>query len=156
MLKASASGNAVKVSATVSGVKSDSQDLKVHILLVEKELTYSGENGIRFHPMVVRAMGGKDDNGFALTPGTTLPVEQSWDLAKVSAGLKTHLDEYEAQGHRGNAFKFIEKKYAIDSANLAVLVLVQDVKTRHILQAAYADLAPAARGTAAAANNEAK
>jgi thiol-disulfide isomerase/thioredoxin len=145
-LKASENGNAVTVSATVNGVKSDSQDLKVHVLLLEKELTYSGENGIRFHPMVVRAMGGKDDDGFALTPGIPLPVEQNWDLEKVSAGLKTHLDEYEAQGHRGNAFKFIEKKYAIVSTDLAVLVFVQDVKTRRILQAAYADLSPAGRG----------
>ncbi|MEI9975031.1 MAG: hypothetical protein WDO73_25060 [Ignavibacteriota bacterium] len=155
-LKASQSGNTVKVSANVSGiVKNDSQELKVHVLLLEKEVTYSGENGIRFHPMVVRAMGGTNADGFA-APANATSVEQSWDLEKVSAGLKTHLDEYEAQGHRGNAFQFIEKKYAIDSANLAVLVFVQDTKTRHILQAAYADLSPAARSVSDSANNEPK
>jgi hypothetical protein len=141
---ASASGNSVKVTASVEGVKSESKDLKVHVLLIEKELTYSGENGIRFHAMVVRAMGGKDDDGFALDPTAPAPIEQSWDLEKLSAGLKTQLDDYEAKGHRGNAFKFIEKKYQIGSSNLAVVVFVQDSKTKHVLQAAFVDLNPSA------------
>jgi thiol-disulfide isomerase/thioredoxin len=142
-VNASANGNSVNVTAAVDGVKGDSKDLKVHILLLEKELKYSGENGIRFHPMVVRAMGGKDDDGFALAPGAPVSFEQAWDLDKVSAGLKAHLDDYEAKGHRGNAFKFIEKKYQIDHGNLAIVVFVQDAKTKHILQSAYVDLNPA-------------
>ena len=143
-VNASANGNSVNVTAAVDGVKSDSKDLKVHILLLEKELKYSGENGIRFHPMVVRAMGGKDDDGFALTPGAPVSFEQDWDLDKVSAGLKAHLDDYEAKGHRGNSFKFSEKKYQIDRGNLAIAVFVQDAKTKHILQSAFVDLNPAA------------
>ena len=126
------------------GVKSDSKDLKVHILLLEKELKYSGENGIRFHPMVVRAMGGKDDDGFALAPGAPASFDQAWDLDKVSAGLKAHLDDYEAKGHRGNSFKFSEKKFQIDRGNLGLVVFVQDAKTRHILQSAFVDLNPSA------------
>jgi thiol-disulfide isomerase/thioredoxin len=141
-VKASIDGNSVKVSAEVAAVKSESKDLKVHVLLVEKELRYSGENGIRFHPMVVRAMGGKDDDGFALDPGAPLSMEQVWDLDQVSAGLKTHLDEYEAKGRRGSSFKFIEKKYRIDRGNLAVVVFVQDAKLKHVLQAAFVDLIP--------------
>jgi thiol-disulfide isomerase/thioredoxin len=142
-VQASAAGDSVKVSATVAQVKTESKDLKVHVLLLEKELTYSGENGIRFHPMVVRAMGGKEDDGFALDPANPAPVEQSWDLDKISASLKKQLDDYEAKGHRGNSFKFIEKKYQIDRGNLAVVVFVQDSKTKHILQAAFVDLNPA-------------
>ncbi len=133
-------GNVVSVKADVDGVKGDSPDLKVQVLLVEKEITYSGENGIRFHPMVVRAMGGGDDDGFALKPNEAASFSQRWDLNEVSAGLKKHLDEYEAGGHRGNAFTFIEKKYQIDRGNLAVVVFVQDVKTKHVLQSAYLDL----------------
>jgi thiol-disulfide isomerase/thioredoxin len=143
----SAAGNSVKVTAAVAAVKSESKDLKIHILLVEKELTYSGENGIRFHPMVVRAMGGKDDDGFPLKPNAPASVEQVWDLDQVSAGLKAHLDDYEAKGHRGSSFKFIEKKYRIDRGNLAVVVFVQDAKNKHILQAAFADLNPPAPRT---------
>ena len=146
-VRASASGNAVSVSASIDGVKSESKDLRVHVLLLEKEITYSGENGIRYHPMVVRAMGGKDDDGFALNPAAPSPLEQSWDLEKISASLKTQLDNYEAKGHRGSPFKFIEKKYQIDRSNLAVVVFVQDAKTKHVLQAAFVDLNPAAGRT---------
>jgi hypothetical protein len=141
-VQASVVGNSVKVSATVASVKTESKDLKVHILLLEKELTYSGENGIRFHPMAVRAMGGKDDDGFALDPAAPAPVEQVWDLDKISASLKKQLDDYEAKGHRGNPFKFIDKKYQIDRGNLAVVVFIQDAKTKHVLQAAFVDLNP--------------
>jgi thiol-disulfide isomerase/thioredoxin len=135
-------GDAVKVTAAVDPMKADSPDLKVQVLLLEKLITYSGENTIRFHPMVVRAMGGKDDDGFALVPGKTATIHQDFDLDKVAAGLKAHLDDYEAKGHRGNTFKFSEKKDKIDRGNLAVVVFVQDAKTKHILQSAYIDLNP--------------
>jgi hypothetical protein len=131
----------VKVSAAVDNVKSDSKDLKVQILLVEKEIRHLGENGVRFHPMVVRAMAGAEGPGFALTAPTGF--EQIFDLDKVSAALRKHLDEYEAKGHRGEAFQFPEKKDAIDRGNLGVVVFVQDAKTRRVLQAAWVDLGAA-------------
>jgi thiol-disulfide isomerase/thioredoxin len=149
-------GNSVKITAGVAALKSQSKDLKIHILLVEKELKYSGENGIRFHPMVVRAMGGKDDDGFPLEPGAPVSVEQAWDLDQVSAGLKTHLDDYEAKGHRGNSFKFIEKKYRIDRGSLAIVVFVQDAKTKHVLQSAFVDLNPPAAHAATSNAGEPK
>ena len=134
-------GKTVKVAANVAGVKSDSKDLKVQILLVEKELRYSGENGVRFHPMVVRAMGGEKAEGYAIAANGSGTFDASFDLDKVSNALKAHLDDYEAKGHRGETFKFSEKKYQIDPHHLAVVVFVQDDKTKHVLQAAYVDLA---------------
>lgn len=128
---ASVSGNVVKVTGSVDGVKPESEDLKVQVLLVEREVRYTGENGIRFHPMVVRAIGEEKAEG---------SFSRTFNLEEVSAGLKKHLDEYEAGGHRGESFKFIEKKYAIDQKNLAVVVMVQDMKTKHILQSALVDL----------------
>jgi len=141
-LKADAtlSGNAVKVRATVEGVKSESKDLKVQIALVEKELRFNGENGIRFHPMVVRAMGGTKGEGFAVDPATGAGYEHTFDLDEISKAIKAHLDDYEAKGHRGEPFTFSEKKYQINRAGLAVVVFVQDDKTKHVLQAAYVDL----------------
>ena len=130
-LHAAISGNTVKVEGTLDGVKDKSADLKVRVLLVEKEIRYTGENGIRFHPMVVRAIAeAKADGAYS----------HSFDVDAVSAGLKKHLDEYEAGGHRGESFQFIEKKDAINRANLAVVVLVQDDKTKHVLQSAMIDL----------------
>jgi thiol-disulfide isomerase/thioredoxin len=143
-LKADAtlSGNAVKVKASVDGVKNESKDLKVQIALVEKELRFNGENGIRFHPMVVRAMGGAKGEGFDLDPAADARFEQTFDLDEVSKAIKAHLDDYEAKGHRGESFTFAEKKYQIDRADLAIVVFVQDDKTKHVLQAAYVDLSP--------------
>ena len=143
-LKADAtlSGNAVKVRASVEGIQSDSKDLKVQIVLVEKELRFNGENGIRFHPMVVRAMGGTKGEGFAVDAAASAPYEQTFDLDEVSKAIKAHLDDYEGKGHRGETFTFAEKKYQINRADLAVVVFVQDDKTKHVLQAAYVDLSP--------------
>jgi len=128
---AAISGNTVKVTGAVGDVKEKSGDLKVRVLLVEKEIRYNGENGIRFHPMVVRAIAEEKADG---------AYSHTFHVDEVSAGLKKHLDEYEAAGHRGETFKFIEKKDAIDRANLVVVVMVQDDKTRHVLQSAMIDL----------------
>jgi thiol-disulfide isomerase/thioredoxin len=141
-LKADASLNpaGVKVSAAVDGVKSESKDLKVQILLVEKDIRHLGENGVRFHPMVVRAFGGEKGEGYKLAEDGKGTFDASFDLAAVGQAIKTHLDDYEAKGHRGETFKFTAKKYEINRNDLAVVVLVQDDKTHHVLQAAYIDL----------------
>jgi thiol-disulfide isomerase/thioredoxin len=137
---ATLAGNAVKVAANVSDIKSESKDLKVQILLVEKELRYTGENGVRFHPMVVRALGGEKAEGYALDPADARTFDANFDLDAVSKALKEHLDDYESKGHRGESFKFTEKKFQINRNDLAVVVFVQDDKTKHVLQAAYVDL----------------
>jgi hypothetical protein len=91
--------------------------------------------------MVVRAMGGEKAEGYPIAPNGTGTFEASFDLAAVSKALKTHLDEYEAKGHRGTEpFQFSEKKFEINRNDLAVVVFVQDDKTKHVLQAAYVDL----------------
>jgi thiol-disulfide isomerase/thioredoxin len=139
-IDASFGSGTVKVSAVVDGVKSDSEALKVQILLVEKEIRYLGENGIRFHPMVVRALGGEAGEGYAIGAGGKGTFEASFDLDAISKDIKKQLDEYEAKGHRGEPFQFTAKKYQIDRDNLAVVAFVQDNKTRHVLQAGYVDL----------------
>ena len=142
-------GGTVKVSASVDGVKSESKDLKVQILLVEKEIRHLGENGVRFHPMVVRAMGGEKGEGYAIQPNGSGTFEASFDTDAIGKEIRKQLDDYEAKGHRGEKFTFSAKKDQINRADLAVVVFVQDDKTKHVLQAAYVDLgyARAARPT---------
>ncbi|HTX38449.1 MAG TPA: hypothetical protein VME43_25655 [Bryobacteraceae bacterium] len=162
--EASLAGNTVHVRASVDGVKSNSKDLKVQILLVEKEIHYGGENGVRFHSMVVRAVGrdrtaaaAKEDEateGFALDPAAGGSFEQSFDLDAVSKALRAHLDDYEAKGHRGEPFTFIEKKDRINRADLAVVVFVQDDQSKHVLQAAYIDLGQEPAHTVTEANGQ--
>ena len=148
-MDASLNGNTVKVSAAVDGVTGDSrnpdsQAFKLQILLVEKEIRYLGENGIRFHPMVVRAIGGEKGEGYPIETGGNGTFEASFDLEAIGSDIKKQLDEYESKGHRGEPFQFSAKKYQINRGNLAVVVFVQDDKTRHVLQAGYVDLGTAA------------
>ena len=152
-IDANLNGGTVRVSAAVDHVKSDSKDLKVQILLLEKEIRHLGENGIRFHPMVVRAFGGeKAGEGYKVEANGKGTFEASFDLEAIGKDIRKQLDEYEAKGHRGEPFKFSAKKDQIDRADLAVVAFVQDDKTRHVLQAAYVDLgAPAGTRPAAEA-----
>jgi tetratricopeptide (TPR) repeat protein len=152
-IDASLSGGTVKVSAAVDNVKSESKDLKVQIVLVEKEIRYLGENGIRFHPMVVRAFGGEKGEGYKIEADGKGTFDATFDLEAIGKDIRKQLDEYEAKGHRGEPFKFRAKKDQIDRADLAVVAFVQDDKTRHVLQAAYVDLGvPAGAQPATEAN----
>src|ERR1035441_5764222 len=140
-IDASLNAGTVKVCAAVDNVKSDSKDLKVQIVLVEKEIRHLGENGIRFHPMVVRAFGGEKGEGYKIEANGKGTFDATFDLEAIGKDIRKQLDEYEAKGHRGESFKFTAKKDQIDRADLAVVVFVQDDKTKHVLQAGYVDLA---------------
>jgi tetratricopeptide (TPR) repeat protein len=133
-LDASIEGSTVKAKATVANVKSDSTNLKLHIVLAEEKIRFSGENGIRFHPMVVRSIAGPEYGGFAVTSKDSQSFDWTFDVNAASAEAKKHLDEYEKAGHRGEAFTFSEKKDKIDPENLTVVAFVQDEKTKAILQ----------------------
>jgi thiol-disulfide isomerase/thioredoxin len=139
-IDAGLNGGTVKVSAAVDSVKSDSKDLKVQILLVEKEIRHLGENGIRFHPMVVRALGGEKGDGYKIDANGKGTFDASFDLEAIGKDIRKQLDEYEAKGHRSEPFKFSAKKDQINRGDLAVIVFVQDDETKHVLQAGYVDL----------------
>ena len=119
-LSAALKGGNVKASAVVDKLTREWADLKLHILLVEGKLRYTGENGVRFHPMVVRSMAGADAPGFSIKSNGPETFTWDFDLNKISAAIKQHLDEYEAGGHRGNTFTFAEKKYEINPKDLLV------------------------------------
>lgn len=135
LLKLTAGNDGSKVQATIeTRTLEQSANLKLHVALVEKELHYSGENGVRFHPMVVRA--------FATLPLTT-NATQTFNLDEVRAALKKHIDEFEKHNDRFNkdgTYRFYERRQDIDVADLAVVAFIQNDKTREVLQAAWADV----------------
>ena len=133
---------------TVDKVTAASTDLKLQIALTEDELRYTGENGIRFHPMVVRSLAGKDSLGFALASAGPTNIQWTFDLKALSDQLKKYLDTYEQQGHRGDTFTFSEKKFQIDPNNLSLVAFVQDMKTKVVLQTVYLKLQPATTASA--------
>jgi len=90
--------------------------------------------------MVVRAFGGEKGEGYAIEANGKGTFDASFDLGAIGRDIRKQLDEYEAKGHRGETFKFSAKKDQIDRTRLAVVVFVQDDKTRHVLQAGYVDL----------------
>ena len=63
--------------------------------------------------------------------------DYTFDVARISSDLKDYLNEYEVKNDRFGKITFVEKKDAINSADLAVVAFVQDDKTRKVLQAAY-------------------
>jgi hypothetical protein len=133
---ASLNTGSVHVKTEVDGIQNGSADLKLQVLLVEKVIRYSGENGIRFHPMVVRSMASFPLDG-------SKKFEHSFDLAKVAAELKAHIDAFEVKDARHNTdgkFRFAEKRLDVDAAQLAVVVFVQDQKSKEILQSIYRDV----------------
>lgn len=159
-LRASRAGSVVKVKAKISNVTSKSGKLKVHLVLVEDSVRYSGENGMRFHEMVVRGVAAPPapavkvsaattaerpadeaktapaaPQGFPLKAGKGATVEYTFDLAKLAAAGKAHLDDYETNTRKGQ-YTFREKKHEVGAA-LAVVAFVQDEATKKILQAAY-------------------
>jgi hypothetical protein len=134
-LSATLTGKRVSVQARAGKVAAAASDLKLRIALVEHEIRYSGENGIRFHPMVVRAI-----TEFALDPLNPSPVTAEFDVDQVSAKLKVYLDEYERRNDKFGPITFVEKKFAIDSTDLAVVAFLQSDNDRQILQSAFVDL----------------
>ncbi|MGH9674662.1 MAG: hypothetical protein ACRD44_15900, partial [Bryobacteraceae bacterium] len=125
------------------GVKQDAKDVSVHVVLVEEHLTYSGENGIRFHSMVARSIAGKDGSGIKFEPSAQASVSHTFELGKVMDEAKKHLDDYEVNGRHGK-ITFLKKMHEIDPSKLGVVAFVQDNETKEILQSQYLKLAPAA------------
>lgn len=91
-LKTSWSGDKLRVEAAVEGVET-SAGVGLDLFLAETEVSYSGENGVRLHPMVAR------DHG----------VGTDWTVAVDPAKRN----------------------------RLAIVAVVQDLKTRRVVQSAY-------------------
>jgi hypothetical protein len=116
---------------------------KLHVLLVEETLRYQGENGIRIHPVVVRAMGGFMAGGFTLDSAKIgdakgEAVNTRFDIAAISAALKKNIDDFEASRSkdRDEPFTFNERKDGINANNLSIVAFVQDQKSKKVLQSA--------------------
>jgi hypothetical protein len=144
-LKAAMAGDRVEVTADVKPAATPDQKLRLQIALVEEMVHYTGENGVRFHPMVVRSMASteKDTLGFAVEAGKRAKVTYAFDVAKAADEARAHLDEMESgKNERFGKFQFIERKSEINRANLRVVAFVQDEKTKEVVQTAVFDLEP--------------
>lgn len=130
-LSASLKDGVISVQATVDAVTSGASELRLQIALVENELTYSGQNNLRFHPMVVRSMGGDKHLGFVIDKSGETTIEQTFNIEAVTNELKQHLADYEVE----HEMTFTQKKHEMDPEKLSIVAFVQDTESKRVLQA---------------------
>jgi hypothetical protein len=120
--------------------------LVVNFALVEDDVRYSGENGVRFHRMVVRSLAKPADGGFEAHADGTLSFDASFDPAAISKALTTYLDGFEEQNDRFGKIKFLTKDMTMQPGHLAVAAWVQDTLSHKVLQAALMPLGETQKG----------
>ncbi len=124
-----------KVTARATVAQRAGERSTLHFALVQDGIRYSGENGMRFHRMVVRAT----ESGRTVSADAQGSVtEASFDLPAIGAELRAYLDAYEKNNDRFGPVTFLTKDLPIDPAQLAVVAWVEDAASHEVLQAAYA------------------
>jgi tetratricopeptide (TPR) repeat protein len=146
-VKTQSKNGKVTVATSISNLAAkykDAKGLTLHVVLAEQELTFTGENGMRFHPLVVRAMAGGDKPGVPLTIDASgkVTIDTTFDLSTIPADITSSLDA-EIKKRRGNetagnppaVYKAEGHPYVtVDPAKLIVVAFVQDAD-KHVLQA---------------------
>jgi len=146
----------VKTDVSVRDVAQSEHPMRLMIALVEDEVSYSGENGLRFHPMVVRNLAGaqgSEASGFALEPGKDSHIQHAFDLAQISDKNLKYYDWFAADIYKRVGMKatFKELRYTMDPKRLSVVAFVQDQTTKQVLQAAFVHAIAAKRSANATA-----
>ena len=111
----------------------------VRFALVQDAIRYSGQNGIRFHRMVVRAMSrvaGPDLTAASAAAGGTA-VSTSFRPGEIAEDEVKYLNAFEKGNDRFGSVRFLTKDIPIEPDHLAVVAWMEDPATREILQAAY-------------------
>jgi hypothetical protein len=126
-------GDKINVQVEVADLNEPAESTKLRLLLVEEQIRYVGGNRLRFHHQVVRAIPGGPD-GYALKDKTTRQSAEI-DLGVLRQELTKYLDGYAAE----RAFPNPDRPLAFK--HLKVIALVQNDKTKEILQAAQFDIA---------------
>jgi hypothetical protein len=144
-LKASRHGRSIPVKVKIGGIDPGATHLKLHIVMAEKTIRFSGGSGIRFHPMVVRSVIqlAVDDRAAS--------IAQSFNLDKIATELKAYHDAFEKHDDRHNpdgTFRWPERLEHVDADHLVVVAFLEDDTTKAILQAASVDLSRGAGGHA--------
>ena len=126
----------VHVEASVTGIRAGARTPRLVLVLVEKELRYAGENDIRFHPMVARAV-----STHVLGPSGA-PVVYDFDLAAAAQdAVKSLADDIAVRQRTAPAstpprrYRAEGRTLPLDPTALVVIAFVQD-QGSHVLQAA--------------------
>jgi hypothetical protein len=122
--------------------------LTVNFALVEDNIRYSGENGVRTHRMVVRALSSDAAYGQPIKAGIAATLTATFSTAKVSHDLAAYLDQFEQSNESFGPIHFLSKDTTLQPSQLAIAAWVQDTRTHRVLQAAFAPVAAVAPSAA--------
>jgi hypothetical protein len=127
-LTANRQGDKIEITANYNDLKTTGDDVRLRLVLVEDVVRFAGRNGQRLHHHVVRTMPGGTE-GFAVKDksGKQTAVADLKDLTEA-------LDDY-LSGQQ-----FSENDRPLDLKHLKVVALIQDNKTKEIVQAAQVDI----------------
>jgi hypothetical protein len=143
-LRASLEGSKVKVTVTVSKVADGARDARVQLVLTEHQLRFTGENGIRFHDEVVRAIAGDARTGMALNATGDTTIEYVFDLAalpdEITRTLEAEMVKRHAPGRPVTSRAEGHPMTTIDPSALSVVAFVQN-GDKDVWQAAHTDVA---------------
>lgn len=116
-------------------------DWRLRVGLAEKEVRYTGANGVSEHKMVVRKLLGGPD-GWAVQEVGTTTASAEIDIAERERQLMDYLTAFEEQHpdrFRG-AGGFSAKKHEIDEDELVLVAFVQNDTTLEVIEAAVFEL----------------
>ena len=105
--------------------------------LVEDHIRYTGENGIRFHRMVVRDISGNGPEPYAVAPASPSVFSTSFDPAAISRTLATYLSDFEANKGRFGEVHLRARPVTLDPSQLAVVAWVEDAHSHAVVESAY-------------------
>jgi tetratricopeptide (TPR) repeat protein len=137
-LQASRNGQSIPVNVKIAAIAGGAAEAQLHIVVAENMVRYTGENGIRFHPMVVRSVFQVPVQG-----GEEKKIDHVFDIGRIAADLQAYHDAFEKHDARHNpdgTFRWRDRLEQIDARNLTVVAFLQDDRTGAILQSASVDL----------------
>lgn len=130
-------------------VMAEDRDLKLRLVLAQKEVRYVGLNELDTHRMVVRdIISGPDGYPIDASNEVTV-VTEIYDLAELEADLLAYLADFEENptmmGEPAPWLKetwrgFPDKACNVTESELVLVAFVQDDRTREVLQAASLEL----------------
>jgi hypothetical protein len=149
-LNATLRGDSIDVKAEMTDVAEDAKGVTLHVVLAERRLRFSGENGIRFHEMVVRAMAGKDGAGIPIAePAGATTKLHTFEIGAIRTDITDSLEaeiakrrKTESTATTGTPREYLAEGKAMTDLNrreLVVIAFLQDSQKR-VLQAARADV----------------
>ncbi|MFN0159003.1 MAG: hypothetical protein ACKVRP_13140 [Bacteroidota bacterium] len=115
----------------------------LHVALAEKSVEYTGANGISRHAFVVRRLfDGAKGAPLTLRKANERVTKQIL-VADVEQTIRKYLDNPAGQPSWSNRRPFTgwrARPEKLNRSNLAIIVWVQDMSTKEVLQSAYIDV----------------